>query len=114
MKDVGACDKPRGAGKQAMIRGCPNGETQCSEAALPAREPTRGTETSKYPEERKSIETPLVAASERGTGQTNPGFWVGVVGPEHGTAAISGSVWEGTAQRVTPPYAKIKAGLQDS
>ena len=28
MKDVGACEKPRGAGKHAMIRGCPNGETQ--------------------------------------------------------------------------------------
>ena len=27
---------------------------------------TRGTETSKYPEERTSIETPLVVASERG------------------------------------------------
>jgi hypothetical protein len=27
---------------------------------------TRGTETSKYPEERKSTETPPVAASERG------------------------------------------------
>jgi hypothetical protein len=27
---------------------------------------TRGTETSKYPVERKSTETPLVAASERG------------------------------------------------
>ncbi len=27
---------------------------------------TRGTETSKYPEERKSTDTPLVAASERG------------------------------------------------
>ena len=26
-KDVVACDKPRGAGKQALIRGCPNGET---------------------------------------------------------------------------------------
>ncbi len=29
---------------------------------------TRGTETSQYPEERKSTETPLVAASERGLG----------------------------------------------
>ena len=28
---------------------------------------TRGTETSKYPEEKKSIEIPSVAASERGT-----------------------------------------------
>jgi hypothetical protein len=27
MKDVVACEKPRGAGKQASIRGCPNGET---------------------------------------------------------------------------------------
>ena len=31
---------------------------------------TRGTETSKYPEEWKSNETPLVAASERGIAQT--------------------------------------------
>jgi hypothetical protein len=27
MKDVVACDKSRGAGKQALIRECPNGET---------------------------------------------------------------------------------------
>ena len=27
-KDVAACEKPRGAGKRAMIRGCPNGETR--------------------------------------------------------------------------------------
>ena len=34
------------------------------------REPTRGTETSKYPEEEKSTEILLVAASERGRAQT--------------------------------------------
>jgi len=28
MKDVAACEKLRGAGKRAMIRGCPNGETR--------------------------------------------------------------------------------------
>ncbi len=33
-------------------------------------EPTGRTETSKYPEEKKSNETPLVAASERGRAQT--------------------------------------------
>src|SRR4029079_10156067 len=33
-------------------------------------EETRGTETSQYPEERKSTETPSVAASERGRAQT--------------------------------------------
>ena len=27
MKDVEVCDKPRGADKRALIRGCPNGET---------------------------------------------------------------------------------------
>ena len=35
----------------------------------PARGRTWGTETSKYPEERTSKETPLVVASERGPGQ---------------------------------------------
>ena len=28
MKDVGGCDKPRGAANRAVIRGCPNGETR--------------------------------------------------------------------------------------
>ena len=46
-------------------------------------EPTQGSETSQYLKERKSNETPPVAASERGRGQTG---WIrpaGVVGPEH-------------------------------
>ena len=34
---------------------------------------TWGTETSKYPEEKKSTEIPLVAASERGPAQTDFG-----------------------------------------
>ena len=33
-------------------------------------EQTKGTETSKYLEEKKSTEIPLVVASERGQGQT--------------------------------------------
>ncbi len=33
---------------------------------------TRGSETSQYPEEKKSSEIPLVAASEGGEAQTNP------------------------------------------
>ena len=80
MKDVGACEKLRGAGKHAMIRRCPNGETRRgSYRVIPQGKPTWGTETSKYPEERKSIETPQVAASERGLAQTVPGYWNGVV-----------------------------------
>ena len=72
MKDVGACEKPRGAGTQALIRGCPNGETHLAQARYRQTEYiglvklTRGTETSKYPEEKKSTEIPSVAASERG------------------------------------------------
>ena len=34
------------------------------------KEQTRGTETSKYPEEEKTIVIPQVVASERGTAQT--------------------------------------------
>ena len=34
------------------------------------RKRTRGSETSQYPEEKKSNEIPLVAASERGLAQT--------------------------------------------
>ena len=43
---------------------------------------TRGTETSKYPEERTSTETPLVVASERGLGQClNRDKWNGLETP---------------------------------
>ncbi len=34
MKDVAACDKPRGAGKQALIRGFLNGETRPARGIL--------------------------------------------------------------------------------
>ena len=37
---------------------------------VPIKELTWGSETSQYPEERKSNETPKVAASEMGRGQT--------------------------------------------
>ena len=52
----------------------PNGETHAQ--AYPRaeyigpRRPTRGTETSKYPEEDKSTEIPSVVVSERGGAQT--------------------------------------------
>ena len=70
MKDVVVCDKPRGADKQALIRGFPNGETHCFGSIfseyIGKKGDTRGTETSKYPKEKKSTEIPLVAASETG------------------------------------------------
>ncbi len=66
MKDVVACDKPRGVSKQTLIRGFPNGETHPFRVSVLAQKRTRRTETSKYPEEKKSTDIPLVAASERG------------------------------------------------
>jgi hypothetical protein len=53
-------------------------------APSPAREPTRGSETSQYPEEQKSTEILLVAVSERGRGQTGGACTPGVVGPQRG------------------------------
>ena len=44
------------------------------------REPTQGTETSKYLEEKKIIMIPQVVASEKGRAQTNLACRVGVVG----------------------------------
>ena len=74
MKDVVACDKLRGAGKQALIRRCPNGETHSAcrvslAESIGQVKRTRGSETSQYPEEEKSTEIPPVVASERGTAQ---------------------------------------------
>ena len=83
-------------------------------------EATGGTETSKYPEERKSTETPGVAASEtglspnprtckrqgvaarglRGAASREPALSGGVT-KHHG----SGTAWEGRPQRVRAPYA---------
>ena len=85
MKDAGACDEPRRAGKRATTRGFPNGETRSGSYRITI-ERTRGTEPSKYPAEKKSNETPLVVASERGSAQTLPvqagrRCWKGVVGP---------------------------------
>ena len=74
---------------------------------------TRGTETSKYPEEEKSNEIPRVVASERGRGQTGAlATAAGVVGPPNMAvrkARGSGTAWEGRRDRVTAPYAKPRA-----
>ena len=56
-----------------------------------ARGATGGTETSKYPEEEKSNEIPLVVASERGGGQTGGSeSSAGVVGPLIGSEKPQG------------------------
>ena len=54
-----------------MIRGFPNGATHYVEDIVPFMGRTRRTETSKYPEEKKTKVIPLVVASERGIAQTS-------------------------------------------
>ncbi len=62
--------KATGSRTEVLIRRYPNGATQYIEDVLSARRRTRGTETSKYPEEEKTIVIPQVVASERGEAQT--------------------------------------------
>ena len=68
----GKLRKASGRSKHPLIRRLPNGKTRYSEAIALCTEyigvqgQTRGTETSKYPEEKKTIVIPLVVASEGG------------------------------------------------
>jgi hypothetical protein len=57
MKDVISCDKLRGGANILLIRRFPNGETLLVEGQKlrVIGELTRRTETSKYPEEKKTI-----------------------------------------------------------
>ena len=70
---------------------------------------TGGSETSQYPQEQKSIEIPLVVASERGTAQTTCSNTSGVVGLLQGLPgklqklAIVEGPWKGQPKRVIVP-----------
>jgi hypothetical protein len=80
MKDVVSCDKAGGAAHKRYIPAFPNGTTRYVEDITLEREPTRRTETSKYPEEKKTIVIPVVVASEVGIAQTIGACSSGVVG----------------------------------
>ena len=62
---------------------------------------TRGTETSKYPEEKKTTVIPQVAASERGGAQTGPR--TGVEGLRDGKKEHRRSALKGAPKRVQAP-----------
>ena len=57
------------------------------------QEGTRGSETSKYPEEKKENSIPLVVASEEGRGQTRGLRTPGVEGRRH-TTIVDLNMWE--------------------
>lgn len=96
MKDVAACDKSRGGGKQPLIRESPNEETQSAEGRLPApeyigrMEGTWGSETSQYPKEKK---------------QTNADNMSWMVFRDHfGTCGLHDSVSSGERKRNSLNY----------
>jgi hypothetical protein len=67
------------------------------------RRHTRGTETSKYPEEKKTKVIPSVAASERGEAQTRElALWgCGTSHMELQKRILGEEVWKGPSQKVT-------------
>ena len=73
-KDVAACEKRRGVGNKRWSDDVWMGEPNLSNQIIikwihSLMKRTRGSETSQYPEEKKSTEIPLVVASERGPAQ---------------------------------------------
>ena len=70
---------------------------------------TRGSETSQYPEEKKSNEIPQVAASERGSAKTRALAPWGCGTRTWGLVAARGSNWNAARYRVKAPYPKAKA-----
>jgi hypothetical protein len=71
MKDVISCEKLRGGANNHYIRKYPNGATRLVEDQSLERGQTRRTETSKYPEEEKTIVISRVVANEMELAQTD-------------------------------------------
>jgi hypothetical protein len=71
MKDVISCEKLRGGANNHYIRKYPNGAPRLVEDQSLERGQTRRTETSKYPEEEKTIVISRVVANEMELAQTD-------------------------------------------
>ena len=69
-KDVTSCDKRRGGANGRRSADFRMGEPSARKAHYHEVGRTRGTETSKYPQEEKTTVIPRVAASESGLAQT--------------------------------------------
>ena len=104
--------KAAGRGKCPAIRGCPNGGTRRERSRHRAEGRagrTRGTETSQYPQEKKTKVIAQVVASERAAAQTGAVRVAapGVVGPAPARALSDrGTRRKAWPQRVTAPYPK--------
>ena len=77
--------------------GCGNAQSPMNESIV-HEEGTRGSETSKYPEEKKENSISLVVASEEGRGQTVSLRTHGVEGRRHLTIADQKPLESGTKE----------------
>ena len=108
-KDVTSCDKLRGVANTPRSADFRMGQPNISDdITMQSMGQTRGTETSHYPEEKKTIVITQVVASERVGAQTGVvTAMTGVVGPPINLRLIdSGIFWKGKSQRVITPYTK--------
>ena len=108
-KDVTSCDKPRGEANTHRFADFRMGQPTASGGGITLSvRRTRGTETSHYPEEKKTKVIAQVVASERARAQTGAvKAAAGVVGPSTKPRRKDrGSFWKGATQRVTFPYPK--------
>ena len=74
--------------------------------SIVCEEGTRGTETSKYPEEEKETSIPKVAASEMGRAQTGRLRLTGVADQQKCEAIPGEERWKALPERVRGPYPK--------
>ena len=108
----GQLRKAAGSRKQTEIRRYPNGETQLRIAQLPPPEyigrpeGTRGTETSKYPEEKKETSISKVAASEMERAQTGEHAFRGC-GSAKRDGTLAEERWQAQPEGVKATYAKM-------
>ena len=91
--------------------GCSNVQSSYTES-IGIEKGTRGTETSKYPQEEKETSIPKVAASEMGRAQTASNG--GVVDHRKDLTCIVEDVWKGAPQEVKVPYTKCMKDSGDT
>ena len=119
MKDAGGCEKLRGVANQTLIRRCPNGETRRGEQLRHLRpefigptERTRGSETSQYPEEKKTTSDSRSSGERTGRNKPKPRSrkCPRGCGSAVGPPKASGSAWKGAPECVIAAYAKARGG----
>ena len=116
----GKLRKASGSGKHALIRGFPNGAIRRPKRPSPPDEfivrrgETRGSETSQYPQEKKT-NSDCASSGERTRSSPNQGACsLGLRDRAVGSALGRGTAWKGRRYRVIAPYPKPSPALAAS